>query len=355
MRILTVVGARPQFIKSGPVSRALRETGGAVTEFVVHTGQHYDYGMSQTFFDELELRAPDVNLGIGSAGHGAQTGRMLEALEAVLLAQQPDAVLVYGDTNSTLAGALAAAKLLIPVGHVEAGLRSYNRRMPEEINRVLADRLSAWCFCPTQTAVDNLAGEGITAGVHVVGDVMYDALQHYREAADDAAALAEVGVQPRGYDLLTIHRAENTADAAPLRALLDALGKGDRPTLFPVHPRTRNLLGEAARDTGTLRLLEPVSYRTMLALEANARLILTDSGGVQKEAYWLRVPCVTLRAETEWVETLDGGWNRLSAFEPAAVLSAIAAVEATEPDASHHRTVYGDGHAAEGIVRVLRA
>ena len=353
MRVVSVVGARPQFIKVGPVSRALCAAGGGVAEYLVHTGQHYDTAMSHAFFEELALPRPDVNLEISSGPHGAQTGRMLEALEQTLLNQQPDVVLVYGDTNSTLAGALAAAKLHIPVAHVEAGLRSFNRRMPEETNRLVADHLSTWCFCPTQAAVENLAREGITAGVHLVGDVMYDAIQQYRHAADDAPVLAGLGVQPRGYDVLTIHRAENTEDAAPLRAVLHALAERERPTLFPVHPRTRKLLGDLPDAHGSVRLLEPVPYLTMLALQANARLVFTDSGGMQKEAYWLRVPCLTLRTETEWVETLEGGWNRLVAFEPDALRESIAAVEHHAPDPAAHREAYGDGHAAASIARLL--
>ena len=345
MRIITVVGARPQFIKSGPVSRAIRATNGAVTEYLVHTGQHYDDNMSRTFFEQLALREPDVNLGIGSAAHGAQTGRMLEALDAVLAEQPADAVLVYGDTNSTLVGALAAAQRRIPVAHVEAGLRSFNRDMPEELNRAVADRVSTWCFCPTDTAVRNLANEGITDGVHLVGDVMYDALQTYRGAADDAPVLAELGLEPHGYDLLTVHRAENTVQPEPLVALLHALGATGRTTVFPVHPRTRQLL-EGATVPDAVRLVEPVSYLTMLALEANARTVLTDSGGVQKEAYWLRVPCVTLREETEWVETLEGGWNRLAGFDPPRVEAALAAVSAAAPDEVQAHPDLGDGHAA---------
>ncbi len=353
MRVVTVVGARPQFIKSGPVSRAIGATQGAVTEYVIHTGQHYDRTMSDTFFRQLALHEPAVNLGIGSGSHGAQTGRMLEALDEVFAAEQPDAVLVYGDTNSTLAAALAAAKLHIPVGHVEAGLRSCNRAMPEEINRVVADTLSAWCFCPTETAVANLAREGITEGVHLVGDVMFDAIELYRRAADDAPVLADLGLEPRAYDLLTIHRAANTEAAEPLHEVLGALSGAGRVTVFPVHPRTRPLLeGAGAAVPANVRLLEPVSYLTMLALEANARVILTDSGGVQKEAYWLRVPCITLREETEWVETLEGGWNRLATCDAAGVTAALAALEAAPPT-STPAVADVEGGAAERIVDLL--
>ena len=355
MRLLTVVGARPQFIKAGPVSRAIAATDGALTEFLVHTGQHYDDNMSQVFFDELSLPEPDVNLGIGPGPHGQQTGRMLEALEGVMVDRQPDAVLVYGDTNSTLAGAVAAAKLAIPLGHVEAGMRSHVRSMPEEINRVVADHVSTWLFCSSSGAVEHLAHEGLRAGVHEVGDVMRDALDFYRTGAQDADYLAPFGVEPGGYDLLTVHRAGNTVDAGPLFGVLDTLAARARPTLFPVHPRTRPLLDAWGGGQGAVRMVDPVSYRTMLALMANAGYVLTDSGGMQKEAYWLGVPCITLRAETEWVETLAGGWNRLAPMDARAVTEALAAVEAAPPDPAARTDLYGNGHAAEQIVDVLLA
>ncbi len=311
--ILTIVGARPQFIKAAAVSRVLRKQ---FREVLVHTGQHYDGNMSQVFFDELEIPRPDYNLGIGSGGHGAQTGAMLAAIEGVLLKEVPDRVLVYGDTNSTLAGALAAAKLHIPVAHAEAGLRSFNRRMPEEINRVLTDHVADLLFCPSETAVAHLAKEGITSGVHLVGDVMFEALMHAATVAKQKSDVLErLALAPGAYALATIHRPENTDDPRRLARLMGALRDLSlkMPVLFPVHPRTRDRLPGMETDPGgDLRLLEPQGYLNMVRLEAGATVILTDSGGIQKEAYWLRVPCVTLREETEWVETVQQGWNVLA-------------------------------------------
>jgi UDP-GlcNAc3NAcA epimerase len=324
-RILTVVGARPQFVKAAAIARAVEEHNAAVPahrmirDVLVHTGQHYDYAMSELFFQELGLPRPDFHLGIGSGSHGAQTGAMLREVERVLMAEPPDVVLVYGDTNSTLAGALAAAKLGIRIAHVEAGLRSYNRCMPEEINRVLTDRLSAWLFCPTETAVHNLAREGVVEGVALVGDVMYELLRDHAATAPPAPLLARLGIDVDSYVLATVHRAENTAEPTRLRGIFEALAALARtlPVVVPLHPRTR----EAFRriDTtvpATLHVVEPVGYLEMLALERDAQLVLTDSGGVQKEAYWLGVPCVTLRDETEWPETLAGGRNVLGGADP---------------------------------------
>ena len=349
MKILTVIGARPQFIKAQPISAALQAAG--VDEFVVHTGQHYDEPMSGQFFSELGLRAPAVNLGIGSGPHGAQTGRMLAAIEPQIVAQRPDWVLVFGDTNSTLAGALAAAKLHVPVAHVEAGLRSFNRRMPEEINRVMTDHASARLFCPSDQAAVQLAREGITAGVHVVGDVMHDALRHFQAiAAEKSRILAMLGVARAGYFLATVHRAETTDDPVRMRALLDTLGSLDAPCVLPLHPRTRRALEKSGGVPagGSLRVLEPVGYLDMLTLTGNARAVLTDSGGLQKEAYWLGVPCVTLREETEWIETLEHGWNQLAGLDPARVLAALARIPA-----GPRRDHYGAGDAAQKIVREL--
>jgi UDP-GlcNAc3NAcA epimerase len=313
MKILSVVGARPQFIKCGPVSREVRRV---ATEVLVHTGQHYDDKMSGVFFTELGIPAPDYNLGVGSGLHGEQTGAMLAQIERVLLAERPDRVLVYGDTNSTLAAALAAAKLCIPVAHVEAGLRSGNRAMPEETNRVLTDHVAALLLCPTTTAVKNLAGEGITAGVHLVGDVMHDVLTASLAAAETrSTVLATLGLRPRHYFLSTVHRAENADRPERLERIVGAfndLATSAAPVVFPVHPRTRKLLDAAGWEISpAVRMIEPVSYLDMLMLEKHARAILTDSGGVQKEAGWLQVPCVTLREETEWVETVEAGWNVL--------------------------------------------
>lgn len=324
MKIVTVVGARPQFVKAAAVGRALR---GCVREVLVHTGQHYDDSMSQVFFDELEIPRPDHHLGIGSGGHGVQTGAMLAAIEDVLQRETPDRVLVYGDTNSTLAGALAAAKLHIPVAHVEAGLRSFNRRMPEEINRVMTDHVSDLLFCPSEVAVENLSAEGIRAGVHLSGDVMYEALMYAATLASRrSGVLDRMGLVPGGYALATLHRAENTDVPAHLDLLLAALDAVARrmPVVFPVHPRTRGRLPAAGseRACGDLRMIDPVGYLDMVRLEAGASVILTDSGGIQKEAYWLHVPCVTLRGETEWVETVRQGWNVLAGADADRIVHA---------------------------------
>lgn len=292
----------------------------------MHTGQHYDDAMSAVFFRELAIPEPDYNLGVGSEPHGQQTGAMLTGIEAVLLKELPDWVLVYGDTNSTLAGALAAAKLHIPVAHVEAGLRSFNRRMPEELNRVLTDHISTLLFCPTQTAVENLAAEGITQGVHLVSDVMHEALRWAAERGRTHGTILErLGVREKSYLLATVHRAENTDDPARLRAILDAFAALDEPIVFSIHPRTQVRI-EALNLKSQIRNLKsisPVGYLDMVQLEQAARLILTDSGGIQKEAYWLGVPCVTLRDETEWVETVTTGWNVLTGAETERIVRAV--------------------------------
>jgi len=349
VKVLSVVGARPQFIKAAPVSRVLRERH---TEVLVHTGQHYDEEMSAVFFEELDIPEPDHNLGIGSGPHGAQTGAMLAGVEKLLLEERPDIVLVYGDTNSTLAGALAAAKLHMPVAHVEAGLRSFNLRMPEEINRRLTDHLAQWLFCPTQTAVDNLRAEGVTAGVWLVGDVMVDALEYNLALARERAvgALARLGLEDGAYCLATLHRPRNTDEPARLAGILCALGELDCPVVLPAHPRTARAIetfGLVAPPS--LRVIPPVSYLEMLALEMGARRILTDSGGVQKEAYLIGVPCVTLREETEWVETVEAGWNQLVGADPAAIRTAAARSCPGEPRAP----LFGDGRAAQHIVQIL--
>jgi UDP-GlcNAc3NAcA epimerase len=313
LTILTVVGARPQFIKAAPVSHALAATPG-IREILVHTGQHFDASMSDVFFDELDIPRPAHNLEVNSLGHGAMTGRMLEKLEEVMLAEKPDRVLIYGDTNSTMAGALAAAKLHIPVAHVEAGLRSFNRRMPEEINRVVADHVSDLLFCPTRTAVANLTAEGVTQGVHLVGDVMYDVtLAAVQRAQARSTILATLGVMPKRYAVATIHRAENTDDPERFARVLEWLGRQARDILIvmPVHPRTSRLIASQKIELEGVRLIGPLGYLDMSLLTHNAAAVFTDSGGLQKEAYFHRVPCVTLRDETEWVETIEAGWNRL--------------------------------------------
>jgi UDP-N-acetylglucosamine 2-epimerase len=348
MRVLTVVGARPQFIKAAAFSRVLRQRH---DEVLVHTGQHYDVQMSDVFFEELGLPRPDHHLGVGSGSHGAQTGEMLARLEAAMQREQPERVVIYGDTNSTLAGALAAAKLGIPIAHVEAGLRSFVRDMPEEINRVVADRVSTYLFAPTQTAVDNLAREGIADGVTLTGDVMYDALlQHAPIAAERSRILKDLALHEGGYVLATVHRAANTGDPARLGDIVDALALLHEPVVLPLHPRTKAaLLGTDIEVEPPVRIIDPVGYLDMLALERAARMVLTDSGGVQKEAYLLGVPCVTLREETEWVETLEGGWNVLAGADAERIL---AAAKRGRPDGAPP-PVFGDGHAAERMVQAL--
>lgn len=318
MTVVTIVGARPQFVKAAVVSRALRATA-AVSEVLVHTGQHYDESMSDVFFSQLGIAPPAYNLGIGSLSHGAQTGRMLEGIEGILLETTPDWVVVYGDTNSTLAGALAAAKLHIPVAHVEAGLRSFNQAMPEEVNRLLTDHLSTVLFTPTEAAVDNLLAEGISPErVLQVGDVMYDAALLYgAQAMDVPSPIAQRGITGRDYALATIHRAENTDSPRRLKVIANALRRlaDERPVVMPLHPRTRSVLDREGLLAGVEQdcvLLEPVSYLEMVRLEKEAAVIITDSGGVQKEAFFQRVPCVTVRNETEWVELVRHGVNRLA-------------------------------------------
>jgi UDP-GlcNAc3NAcA epimerase len=354
-RILTVIGARPQFVKAAVVSHALRKVDG-VREIVVHTGQHYDRNMSGRFFEELEIAEPDHNLGIGSGSHGEQTGRMLAGLEQVMIKERPDDVLVYGDTNSTVAGALAAAKLHIPVAHVEAGLRSFNRRMPEEINRVVADHLSDLLFTPTSTAENNLRLEGIERDRIVpVGDVMYDAARYYAEkAARTSRVLETMGLTAKGYVLATIHRAENTDDRARLTAILEGLGRVSRqlPVLLPLHPRTRaSMSGLTVQITPGLRLVDPVGYLDMTQLERHAAVIATDSGGVQKEAYFYGVPCVTLRDETEWVELVTAGANALCPpVDPDRISRSVLGAIGRQWQAEG---LYGDGDAARKITECL--
>ena len=375
MKICTIIGARPQFIKAAMVSRAVRESDGRVTEVIVHTGQHYDHKMSQSFFDQLDIPEPKYHLDVGSGSHGDQTGRMLSSIEKVLIDEKPDAVLVYGDTNSTIAGSLAAAKLHIPVGHVEGGMRSFNRRMPEEINRVVTDHIAKWHFCSNQNAVDNLRAEGVTEGVHLVGDVMHDAVLLYKDIANEKSdVLARLGLHgchserrsegtqsknlSSKYALATVHRAENTDDPERLRNIFEALAEisKDIPVVLPLHPRTRKALddigfshlfchpersseGTKSKDpmfevegspltinpsplTGLL-VVDPLPYLDILKLEANASVILTDSGGMQKEAFWFNVPCVTMRDETEWVETVEAGMNKIVGADMNAIHEAV--------------------------------
>lgn len=348
LRIVTVVGARPQFIKAAPVGDALRAAGH--DEILIHTGQHYDPKMSAVFFAELGIAEPRLNLEVGSGSHGAQTAQMLIGIEKVLLAEKPDWMLVFGDTNSTLAGALAACKLHVPIAHVEAGLRSFNRTMPEEHNRVLTDHCSTLLLCPSQGAADQLAREGITRGVRVVGDVMYDAALRSRAVAEQRSHIhAELGLARGSYVLATVHRAASTDDPAVLGGIIAALGALDAPVVFPVHPRTRAVLANLALPP-SLRVIDPVGYLDMLMLESGARAILTDSGGVQKEAYFFGVPCLTLRDETEWTETVASGWNRVVGTQRDAIHAAWRSLaRPTTPPAP----IFGDGTAAAQIAAAL--
>ena len=355
MKIATIVGARPQFIKAAVVSRALS----TADEVIIHTGQHYDDNMSEVFFQELGIARPRYNLGIGSGLHGHQTGRMLEAIEAALLDEFPDWVIVYGDTNSTLAGALAAAKLGMRVAHVEAGLRSYDSHQPEEINRLLTDHVSSLLFAPTAQAVQNLRCEGIRNNVHLSGDVMYDAaLLHGPRAERSSRVLEQLGLSRKNYVLATIHRPENTDNLERLSTLMGALSELGREigVLLPLHPRTRTILqregmlDDAARN---LYLIPPVGYIDMVMLEKHARLIATDSGGVQKEAFFHRVPCVTLRETTEWLELVEMGWNRLAPPTSIADVTAILRTALTSPPPVLVSDPYGGGDAGKKIADIL--
>lgn len=322
MKILSIVGARPQFIKAAVLSREIRKEH---TEILVHTGQHYDANMSDIFFKDLEIPAPDYNLGIGSGQHGQQTGAMLAAIEDVLLKEQPDWVVVFGDTNSTLAGALAAVKLHIKVAHVEAGLRSFNRKMPEEINRILTDHVSDLLLCPTQAAVNNLKTEGITQGVYLVGDVMQEGLHWALERSNiSSSILDQLSLTLQKYFLVTVHRAENTDDNARLQGILDTFNLLQETLVWPIHPRTKKMIaGMGWKPSDKIRMIDPVGYLDVVALESNAHVIITDSGGMQKEAFWLGVPCVTLRDETEWVETLTDDSNILAGADRERILGAL--------------------------------
>lgn len=349
MKVATIVGARPQFIKAAAVSRVLRKHH---QELLIHTGQHYDYEMSGIFFDGLALPRPDINLAVGSKSHGAQTGAMLQALEDCFLAQRPDCVLIYGDTNSTLAGALAAAKLKLPVAHVESGLRSFNRNMPEEINRVVADHLSNLLFCPSEAAVRHLATEGIMENVHLVGDVMLDVLNWAKACLRETPSevLARLALTRGKYILVTLHRSENTDDPTRLTQTVSAINSLDEAVVFPVHPRTLKAIAAAQfRLAPHVQVIDPVGYLEMVTLVDGARMVLTDSGGLQKEAYWLGTPCLTMREETEWVETVDGGWNQLVGSNAQRILGAVRSFIPN----SARPILYGDGCAAERCVRLL--
>lgn len=362
MKVVTVVGARPQFIKAAAVSRAIRKynmenPASQIGENIIHTGQHYDHNMSQVFFKELDIPTPNYNLGIGSGPHGEQTGRMLDAVEKVLDEEKPDWLLVYGDTNSTLAGALAASKMHIPVAHVEAGLRSYNRKMPEEINRVLTDHVSKLLLCPTTTAVENLRREGILSGVYQVGDVMFDCMLHYRAKIENSSpVLTALGLRRGDFVLATVHRAENTDSEENLQEIFEAFNEIAKqiPVLVTLHPRTQKYLTNYGINVSPgVRLLEPVTYLQMIELECNARAILTDSGGVQKEAFFAGTPCITLREETEWVETVECGANILCGASKSRIVDAFINLEKLKPEIDLVFKLYGNGKASDKIVNLL--
>ena len=371
-KFLSVVGARPQFIKAAMIHTSIdrynekNRTADKIEHCLVHTGQHYEHNLSEIFFAELPLPKPDHYLDVGSGSHGAQTALILEKTEKALIQEKPDAVIVYGDTNSTLGAAVAAAKLHIPVAHVEAGLRSFNRSMPEEINRVVADHLSNVLFCPTQTAVKNLKLEGITRGVLLVGDVMLDSIKAFKPLAQKHAPLLErLGVKSQEYILATIHRAENTDTYEKLAVLIEAFAQIKHPIILPMHPRLRDLLNtrvqfapikEMLARAQHVRVIEPAPYIDMLMLEANARLIMTDSGGVQKEAYFVGVPCLTLRDETEWVETLQGGWNTLVEISLSKIWRQVKtswSVPTKRPRVRPNLKNFGGGNAADHMVTAL--
>lgn len=353
MRLVSIVGARPQFVKLAVIARAAAASGRAEHQ-IIHTGQHYDAAMSDVFFRDLEIPPPDHHLGVGSGKHGEQTGEMLKRLEPILSEVRPDWVILYGDTNSTLAGAVAASKLHFKVAHVEAGLRSFNRRMPEEINRIVADHLSDLLLCPTETAVINLRREGLAEKAVITGDVMYDAALWGARKADGAGVFSDSPWRDKPFALATIHRAENTDDPARLAALLEALEQISEdmfPVVLPLHPRTRKVLGEQGWTPRALQLIEPLNYLEMLWMERRARMILTDSGGVQKEAYFMNVPCITLRDETEWVETLAGGCNVLAGADTAKIVAAAK----NAGNAGPWTMLYGNGDAGLRTIEAFAA
>lgn len=361
MKIVTVVGARPQFIKAAAVSRAIKSYNAKgntqIEEIIVHTGQHYDYNMSEVFFDELEIPKPNYNLSIGSAKHGTQTGRMLEAIESVLIKESPNCVLVYGDTNSTIAAALAAAKLHIPIAHVEAGLRSYNKKMPEEVNRVLTDHISSFLFCPTLNSVKNLRLEGIEKGVYNVGDVMYDCILFYKSMLKQKSTMLDnLNVKYKDFALATVHRAENTDSPEMLVQIFNSFNEISKeiPILVALHPRTKKFIEKYnIRVSHNVRILEPLSYLQMIDLEVNAKVILTDSGGVQKEAFFVETPCITLRNETEWVETVECGANILSGASYDRIISAFRDIEKMNKNNVYNSNIFGNGNSSEEIIRLL--
>lgn len=372
-KFLSIVGVRPQFVKAAMVCAGVErfnreaQPENRIHHLLLNTGQHYDFDMSDVFFQQLPLPRPDFNLGIGSGNHGAQTGAMLEQIEKLILQEKPDFVIVYGDTNSTLAGALAAVKIHIAVAHVESGLRSFNRQMPEEINRVVTDHVSDVLLCPTFEAMEQLAREGMTTNVHFCGDVMLDALHTFAPlAAQQSKILESLELPPKHYILLTIHRAENTDSLSRMEELVETLCRLPRPTLFAIHPRLRSRLeSEAAYghlkkrlfSAPHLRIVAPLPYLDMLQLEANAQLIMTDSGGVQKEAYFIGTPCLTLRDETEWTETLEGGWNRVVGTSPENILPLVESLclnNGASPEGRPALWAFGNGSASDRIIEILQ-
>ncbi|MFH1296660.1 MAG: UDP-N-acetylglucosamine 2-epimerase (non-hydrolyzing) [Bacteroidota bacterium] len=344
MKIVSVIGARPQFIKAAAISRVIRVRPD-IREVILHTGQHYDENMSRFFFEELSIPEPNYNLGVGSGSHAWQTGKMLEGIEAILLKEKPDWTLLFGDTNSTIAGALAATKLHVPVAHVEAGLRSFNRIMPEEINRIVTDRISDLLCAPTQTAVTNLHNEGLQEATRFTGDVMYDSVLFYREIVEKDPAAYSIQDLPKDFLLATIHRAENTDHPQQMENILYAIRQLPYPVLLPIHPRTKKMISGFSLPQN-LRLIDPVGYLLMLSLILKATKVLTDSGGLQKEAYFLGTPCITLRTETEWVETLHDGWNTVTSTDPEKIIRAVQLPPPVHPQSQ----AFGKGDAAEIIV-----
>lgn len=349
IKIITILGARPQFIKAAAVSAVFKDS---VNEILVHTGQHYDPNMSEVFFDELNIPKPKYHLNVGSGSHGAMTGAMLIAIEEVLIEEKPDFVMVYGDTNSTIAGALAASKMLIPVIHVEAGLRSFNKVMPEEQNRILTDHISELLFVPTQTAIENLKNEGITKGVHLVGDVMFDGILHFKKIAQEKSTiLSSLNVAEKEFILCTIHRAENTNDINRLKAIFNALNASEEKIILPLHPRTLKYVTDYGITISEhVRIIEPIGYLDMVRLESAAKKILTDSGGVQKEAFFLGVPCITMRDETEWVETVENGWNCIVGANEDKIKDAILNFHPESP----RKDYFGQGDAVGKMIEIIK-
>lgn len=350
-KIISIIGARPQFIKAAPLSKELRKY---FKEVLIHTGQHFDYKMSDIFFKGLDLPEPDYNLGINSLSHGKMTGAMLGEIEDILIRENPEAVIIYGDTNSTLAGSLAAVKLQIPIAHIEAGLRSYNRKMPEEINRVLSDQISKWLFVPSLVAKNNLEREGVREGIYIVGDIMYDAVLHnINKALSYSNILLNLNLEKNNYLVATIHRQENTDDETRLKKIIEIFSLVDKKIIIPLHPRTKKKIEDFHLNfSDNVIVIDPLGYLDMLNIMQNAYVIITDSGGIQKEAYYLNAPCITLRDESEWVETVDVGWNFIVGVNQDKFISAYSSCTAVREQ--KHPELYGDGKTAEKIVDILK-